>query len=317
MKKRRKCMLRVRIPVGTPIPTATQVVTLEGEEPSLAPSPSSRVQGGALFSYAPPSRAEGDNLRRKPPVGEATTAPQAGDDLGSGAKISQISSSPTGGLFQTLEVPLRSKPAAITFVPNRSGSTSFRVTVTIGGRQRRRHCLNREDAEAQQQQWKMERIHGAAASRPKITALTIAELREAEASMQILKGSGMTLLDCVRGAVRSGSNVPKSTAIKVTFKDALEKFEAAKKGHISVSRADTYRIRAQSFLDHVGATKLLSCPPRGSRSRRRICRSCEFSRRLCHPTSSPEKRVGSGTATESVTGASGCASRVFRVLCRD
>ncbi len=135
---------------------------------------------------------------------------------------------------------------------------SYRVLVSIGGKQRKKHFLNLEDAQAEQQMWEMERIHGAAASRPKITALTIAELREAEAAMQILKGSGMTLLDCVRGALRSGSNVQKSTTSKVTFKDALEKFEAAKRGHISVSQAETYRIRGKSFLDNIGASKLVT-----------------------------------------------------------
>lgn len=195
---------------------------------------------------------------QEPPAGGATTAQPPSDGFGSGAKNSQTSSSQAGGPFQTLEVPLRSKPAAITFVRNRSGSTSFRVTVTIGGRQRRRHCLDQEDAEAQQRQWEMERIHGAAASRPKITALTVTELREAEAAMQILKGSGFTLLGCVRGALRGSSAVQKTSTTKVTFKEALEKFEAAKKGHISASQADTYRFRGKSFLDQIGATKLLS-----------------------------------------------------------
>ncbi len=69
---------------------------------------------------------------------------------------------------------------------------SYRVLVSIGGKQRKKHFLNLQDAEAQQQMWEMERIHGAAASRPKITALTVTELREAEASLQILKGSGLS-----------------------------------------------------------------------------------------------------------------------------
>jgi hypothetical protein len=106
--------------------------------------------------------------------------------------------------------------------------------------------------------WEMERIHGAAASRPKITALTVTELMEAEAAMQILKGSGFTLLDCVRGALSGDSAVQKASTTKRTFKGALEKFEAAKKGHVSVSQADTYRFRVQSFLDHFGASKLLT-----------------------------------------------------------
>ncbi len=155
-------------------------------------------------------------------------------------------------------MPLRSRPASLVPVRNISGTVSYRVTVSVGGKQRKKHFLTLEDAEAQQQMWEMERIHGAAASRPKITALTVAELREAEAAMQILKGSGLTLLDCVRGALRGDSAVQKASTTKVTFKDALEKFEAAKKGHISVSQADTYRFRGKSFLDHIGATKLLS-----------------------------------------------------------
>lgn len=195
---------------------------------------------------------------QEPPAGGATTAQPPSDGFGSGAKNFQTSSGQAGDPFQTLEVPLRSKPAAITFVRNRSGSTSFRVTVTIGGRQRRRHCLDQEDAEAQQRQWEMERIHGAAASRPKITALTVTELREAEAAMQILKGSGLTLLDCVRGALRGDSTVQKASTTKVSFKDALEKFETAKKGHISVSQADSYHYRGASFLEHIGSTKQLS-----------------------------------------------------------
>jgi len=52
---------------------------------------------------------------------------------------------------------------------------SYRVLVSIGDMQRKKHFLNLAEAEAQQQMWEMERvckrIHGAAASWPMITAL--------------------------------------------------------------------------------------------------------------------------------------------------
>jgi hypothetical protein len=49
-----------------------------------------------------------------------------------------------------------------------------------------------------QDQWERQRVHGAAATRPKITSLTIAQLRDAESAIAIGKDSGITMVDAMR-----------------------------------------------------------------------------------------------------------------------
>jgi hypothetical protein len=88
-------------------------------------------------------------------------------------------------------VALRSQPAKITPIRSpRTGSLSFRVTVTINGHQRKRHFRDLNDAKAQQEDWEIERTLAASAPQPKNTRLTYEELREAEAADLMLNGSG-------------------------------------------------------------------------------------------------------------------------------
>jgi len=54
------------------------------------------------------------------------------------------------------------------------------------------------DAAAQQDAWELERVSANAAMRPKITRLTHAQLVEAEACFELLKGGNFTLIDAVR-----------------------------------------------------------------------------------------------------------------------
>ena len=72
-------------------------------------------------------------------------------------------------------MPLRSKPAAIKPIRNRSGSVSYRITASIKGKQHKKVLLCLEDAQAIQTDWELERVHAAAALRPKITRLSALE----------------------------------------------------------------------------------------------------------------------------------------------
>jgi hypothetical protein len=96
-----------------------------------------------------------------------------------------------GSLPHNSDVALRSQPAKITPIRSpRTGSLSFRVTVTINGHQRKRHFRDLNDAKAQQEDWEIERTLAASAPQPKNTRLTYEELREAEAADLMLNGSG-------------------------------------------------------------------------------------------------------------------------------
>jgi len=71
-------------------------------------------------------------------------------------------------------------------------------TVRPKSRQRKQHFLHWEDAAATQAAWENERMMNAAALRPKITRLTQAELAQAEAAVEVLRGSGLSLIDAAR-----------------------------------------------------------------------------------------------------------------------
>lgn len=60
-----------------------------------------------------------------------------------------------------------------------------------------------------QDQWERQRVHGAAATRPKITSLTIAQLRDAESAIAIGKDSGISMLDAMRLVMDFGATTPE------------------------------------------------------------------------------------------------------------
>jgi len=149
-------------------------------------------------------------------------------------------------------MPLRSQPAAITPVRNRSGSQSFRVTATIRGKQRKRHFLCLEDAQAVQADWELERLQVAASLRPKVTRLTNADLVNAEAAIELLKGSGLSLLAAAKHALLNrptdGSGIP--------YSEALKRFLEEKTGFISPSQHENYRLVGRRFGEFVGPLTL-------------------------------------------------------------
>jgi hypothetical protein len=101
-------------------------------------------------------------------------------------------------------VPLRSRPAAIVPFRLRSGGTSFRVTATIRGKQRKKEFITEADALACQQLWEQERVHGAAASRPKLTALTPKQGENAGVKLKEIEGQAGQLLLLIKNLMAKG-----------------------------------------------------------------------------------------------------------------
>jgi hypothetical protein len=136
----------------------------------------------------------------------------------------------------------------------RTGSMSYRVTGTIRGKQRKQHFTDLAEAEETQAEWELERTLAASAARPKLTRLTREELAQAEAANELLRGTGMTVMDAVRHLLRS----PPVKRVEVTFKAAYEQFLEAKKEHISARQHRNYESAARRFSSHIGAKILIS-----------------------------------------------------------
>lgn len=151
-------------------------------------------------------------------------------------------------------MPSRSKPFTIAPVRNPSGSFSHRVLGTIRGKQKKRIFLDYEDAKACQEQLELERIHGAAAARPKITSLTLQQLRESEAAFEFLKGTGMGLLDAVRYIIKT----PPFKAPEVTWEDGLNAYLKERDKHLSKAHLATCEQRARSFGKFIGKETLVT-----------------------------------------------------------
>jgi len=145
-------------------------------------------------------------------------------------------------------VPLRSQPATIKPIKNRSGSVSYRVTASIKGKQRKRLFLCLEDAQSTQALWELERVQAAAALRPKITRLTQAELATAEAANEILRNSGLSLVEAANIALL---NRPQKGA-GILFLQGLSDFLAERTGFISSSQHENYRLVGQKFGKFIG-----------------------------------------------------------------
>ena len=142
----------------------------------------------------------------------------------------------------------RSKPAVVALVPNRTGSTSYRVTCSIRGKQRKRVFLSLDDAEACRQLWEVERLQGAAAARPKFTWLTNDQLRQCEAMIELLKGVNMSPVDLAKHFLKN----PPFVAPTITWKDGLAAFLREQTAHLSTAHIANCEIRARNFGRFVG-----------------------------------------------------------------
>ncbi|MFT3829848.1 MAG: hypothetical protein QM691_09120 [Opitutaceae bacterium] len=188
---------------------------------------------------------------------------------------------------------LRSSPAAIKPVQNRSGSWSYRVTVTIAGQQRKQVFQSKEEAEELQETWETERIHGAAAARPKMTSLEKPQIKDAEAAFAVLKPSGLSLLEAaqlaaafdrsrlqdVEKAMRlaDGESFGLFEAVKfaiahnlrttdfsnILFDDALAACLKEKKNHISTAHYKRLSQRGRSFGAFIGPMIVRDIPGAG------------------------------------------------------
>ena len=148
---------------------------------------------------------------------------------------------------------LRSSPVALVPIRTKIGTQAYRVTGTIGGKQRKRQFQLLEDAEIQRDTWELERISAAAAMRPKITRLTQNELVEAEACLEMLKGSGFSLIDATKAFLRN----PPAAPCELTFVDAAAQFLAARKAYISAAQFGNYETVVRRFGASVKPNRLL------------------------------------------------------------
>jgi hypothetical protein len=182
-------------------------------------------------------------------------------------------------------VPGRSQPIQITSYPDpKSGQLVYHVAGTLrpGGKQQHTNYRSSEDALAKQKEWEEIRIRGLAATRPKLTALTYDDLKEAEAALALAKSTGMTLLDAVRLAAEIGPTKAKEAAkalqlaegepfslpdavkfaisqrfqttnlVEITLEEALCKYQAMKEDHLSASHFERSGQRARSFAKFIG-----------------------------------------------------------------
>ena len=185
--------------------------------------------GGALFNYSPGVDAPG--LLSLPGCNSSPEGPHNWD-----------------------VAALRSRPASIKPIRNqRTGSLSYRVTVTIKGKQRKKQFADLAEAQATQADWELERTLAAGALRPKITRLTHEKLRQAEAAEELLSGTEFSLIDAVRHLLRN----PPAKRMEITFDDGYRRFLEAKKEHISLRQLGNYESAARRFAVFIGANTLL------------------------------------------------------------
>lgn len=149
-------------------------------------------------------------------------------------------------------MPRVSQPAALAPFRNRTGSTSYRVTASIRGKQRKKCFRDLAEAEETQRLWEIERTNEVS-MRLAMTRLTSAEIREAEAATELLKAEGLSLLDVARYRVAH----PPQTYPAITFGDGLREFLVEKK-HLSVAQSDSYRQHGENFKAYIGDDRLIS-----------------------------------------------------------
>jgi len=128
---------------------------------------------------------------------------------------------------------------------------TYRVTGTICKHQRRIFTTDQEEALGIQADWELERTLSAAAIRPKATRLKQEELSQAEAAFEMLRGTGLTIVDAVRHLLRN----PPANRTEKTFEDAYKAFLRDREGHISARQLDNLKSalsRLATFLGPVG-----------------------------------------------------------------
>ena len=141
---------------------------------------------------------------------------------------------------------------------------------------------SRDEAEELQETWENERIHGAAAARPKMTSLEKSQIKGAEAATLVVKPTGFSLLEAaqlaagfdrsrlqdVQKAVRLAEGEPFSLvdAVKfalahnlrttdfsnIVYDDALAACLKEKKNHISTAHYQRLAQRGRSFGEFIG-----------------------------------------------------------------
>jgi len=110
------------------------------------------------------------------------------------------------------------------------------------------------DAEAERAVWELERMCANAAMRPKITRLTQAQLIEAEACQELLKGAGFTTMDAVKAFLRN----PPSAPCQLTFEEAYKQFLSERKPFISDTQFCNYQSPCRRFAEFLGKGTLLA-----------------------------------------------------------
>jgi hypothetical protein len=156
-------------------------------------------------------------------------------------------------------VRLRSKSVTVQPVVNPTGSISYRVMGTIRPKapQRKKHFLNPEDALATQAAWESERIMNGAAVRPKITRLTQAELAQAEAAVEMLKGTGITIIEATRFFLRQPAPTPASLVSRKVI-DAHGEFLAERRPFVGNCQYENLRLAGENFFAFIGTDTLLA-----------------------------------------------------------
>jgi hypothetical protein len=130
----------------------------------------------------------------------------------------------------------------------RTGSLSYRITGTIRGKQRKRQFSALEVAREVQTEWELERTLSAAAIRPKATRLKQEELTQAEAAFEMLRGTGLTVVDAVRHLLRH----PPAIRTEKTFDDAYKAFLQERDGHISARQLENHKSALSRLATFLG-----------------------------------------------------------------
>ncbi len=156
---------------------------------------------------------------------------------------------------------LRSKPISISTRKTPAGNVTYRVTGTPspGGKQRKFDTTDYEAAEAQRQIWEEQRMRGNSASRPKPTYLTLVQIREAEAIVEILKAETLSPMEAVKLGLEAHralkTAAPQNCLATTDYETGFASFLADTKDHVSDAQYATYRQRGERFGAFIGHKK--------------------------------------------------------------
>lgn len=95
----------------------------------------------------------------------------------------------------------------------------------------------------------------AAALRPKITRLTQAELAQAEAAAELLRGTGFTLIDAARHLFRNAPSTPTEAR---PIEDCLQAFLRERAPFVGPRRHQSLRTTSEQFISYVGERTALT-----------------------------------------------------------